>query len=68
MPALLRIIGFVWVFGIVVLALTATSQLLFAHAADPLTRWANQLVAAVLWPVAMFSKAGRNSLRARFRI
>lgn len=68
MPALLRIIGFIWVLGIVVLALTATSQLLFARAADPLTRWFNQIVAAVLWPVAMFSLAGRDSLRARFRI
>lgn len=68
MAALLRLIWFVWVLGFVALVFAATSQLLFARAPNPLARWVNQLAGAVLWPIAMFSQAGRDSLRARFRL
>ncbi len=68
MAAILRIIGIVWVIGFIMLAMTATSQLLFARSSSSLARWADQLVAAVLWPIAVFSQAGRDSLRTRFRL
>ena len=68
MAVIFRLIWILWVLGFVVLTLVATSQLLFARAADPLSRWSNQIVAAILWPVAVFSQAGRESLRTRFRL
>lgn len=67
MGALFRLVWFVWVVGFVVLAFAATSQLLFGRSENPLGRWLSQLAAAVLWPVALFSRAGRESLRERFR-
>jgi hypothetical protein len=68
MGALFRLIWFLWILGFVGLAFAATSQLLFARAENPVGRWINQLAAAALWPVAMFSQAGRDALRARFRL
>lgn len=67
MGGLFRLIWFLWVLGFVALTLAATSQLLFASRENAFGRWINQLAAAVLWPVALFSQAGRDSLRARFR-
>ncbi len=67
MGGLFRLIWFIWVLGFVVLAFAATSQLLFGRSENALGRWLSQLAAAVLWPVALFSQAGRDSLRSRFR-
>lgn len=67
MGALLRLLWLIWMLGFIALAFAATSQLLFGRHERALARWSNQLVAAVLWPIALFSQAGRDSLRARFR-
>jgi hypothetical protein len=59
----------VWLLGVVVLGLVATSQLLFAVTGENrAARWASQLTLAVLWPLALVTRAGRETLRARFRI
>lgn len=67
MGGLLRLVWLIWILGFVALAFAATSQLLFGRSENPLARWLSQLAAAVLWPVALFSQAGRDSLRSRFR-
>jgi hypothetical protein len=68
MGILVRLVYLVWLAGLVVLALIATSQLLFASTGENrVSRWISQLSLAVLWPIAALTRAGRETLRARFR-
>jgi hypothetical protein len=66
--ALLRLIGVIWIFGFVLLALAATSSYLFSSADAPLRtqRWSARLSMATLWPLALMSSAGRERLRRGF--
>ena len=69
MVALLRLLYLLWILGFVVLALIATSQLLFASTGENRSaRWASQVTLAVLWPLAVLTRAGRETLKARFRV
>ena len=69
MGALVRLLYLAWLLGVLVLALIATSQLLFAATGENRTaRWLSQLTLAVLWPIAAVTRAGRETLRARFRV
>jgi hypothetical protein len=64
MFVLLRLVGVVWLFGFVVFAAIATSTYLFssAPAADRSQRWSARLGAAIIWPIAVCSSAGRTRL------
>jgi hypothetical protein len=65
---LIRLVYLIWLAGFVILALVATAQLVFASTGEErLSRWLSQLSLAVLWPLAAFTRAGRETLRARFR-
>ena len=66
--ALLRLIGVLWILGFIVLALAATSGYLFSSvdAAERSQRYSGRLAIALLWPIALFSSAGRNRLRRGF--
>ena len=66
--ALLRFIGVIWILGFIVFALAATSALLFSMADSPdrAQRWSRRLGAAVIWPLALFSSAGRARLLRGF--
>jgi hypothetical protein len=69
MGALIRVIYLLWLVGFAVLALVATSQLLFASTGENRSaRWVSQLTLAVLWPVAAVTRSGRETLLARFRV
>ena len=63
--ALVRLIGVIWIFGFIVLALIATSSYLFSSADSPdrTQRWSGRLAMALLWPIALMSSAGRARLR-----
>jgi hypothetical protein len=67
MFAILRLVGVLWILGIIVLALAATSTYLFSSA-DPerAQRFSGRLTTALLWPIAIFSSAGRARLRRGF--
>lgn len=67
MGLLLRLLYLAWIIGFITLALTATSQLLFGRSEAPVTRWLDQLGAALLWPIAMLSAEGRATIRRKFR-
>jgi hypothetical protein len=69
MYAYLRIVWGLWLLGAVVLALVATSSALFAPPGTPARfhTWLLRLFMAVFWPVAVFSRAGREALRVGFR-
>jgi hypothetical protein len=61
---LIRLIGVIWIFGFIVLALVATSNYLFSSTApDRAQRWSSRLAMALLWPIALMSSAGRDRLR-----
>jgi len=62
---LLRLVGILWIFGFVVLALSATSSLLFSSESSPSReqRWHSRLRLALIWPIASMSSAGRARLR-----
>jgi hypothetical protein len=62
---LLRLVGVVWLFGFIVLALAATSSYLYSSESQPErgARWASRLRMALIWPVALLSAAGRARLR-----
>jgi hypothetical protein len=64
-----RLIYVFWVLGFIALALAATSQLLFSSSDLPNRGavWANRLLLAAIWPVALFSPAGRDRLRSLFK-
>jgi len=62
---LLRLFGMVWFFGVVLFTASATSSYLFSSEQQPdrALRWHSRLRTALLWPVAIFSSAGRARLR-----
>ncbi len=63
--AILRLIGVIWIFGFIVLALAATSGYLYSTDAQPerSQRWLSRLRMALIWPIAMLSPGGRSRLR-----
>ena len=69
MISILRIIWALWILGFVVLALIATSALLFAPPGTParLHTWLLRMFMAAVWPLALFSRSGRDALSAGFR-
>ena len=69
MFAILRIIWVLWMLGFVVLALVATSALLFAPPGTPARfhTWLLRMFMAAVWPLALFSRSGRDALSAGFR-
>lgn len=62
---LLRLVGVVWIFGFIVLALAATSSYLYATEDQPERgqRWLSRLRMALIWPIALLSADGRARLR-----
>ena len=66
MPAiLLRLFGMLWLFGAALFTVSATSSFLFSSEKQPgrSLRWHSRLRTALLWPIAIFSAAGRARLR-----
>jgi hypothetical protein len=63
--ALLRLAGVIWIFGFIVLALSATSSYLYSSESAPERgdRWVSRLRMALVWPIALLSAAGRARLR-----
>ncbi|HEY6123729.1 MAG TPA: hypothetical protein VIV63_03695 [Steroidobacteraceae bacterium] len=63
--ALLRLVGVIWIFGFIVLALVATSTFLYSteDSAERNQRWQTRLRMALIWPIALMSPAGRARLR-----
>lgn len=66
MPFLiLRLVGVIWIFGFVLLAVIATSSYLFSSE-EPATRsarWMSRLRVSLIWPIAMMSASGRARIR-----
>jgi hypothetical protein len=62
---LLRLAMIIWIFGIIVLALAATSSFLYSSEPQPARgdRWAARLRMALMWPIALLSASGRARLR-----
>ena len=62
---LLRLFGTVWFFGALLFTASATSSFLFSNERQPdrSVRWHSRLRIALLWPLAVFSSAGRARLR-----
>ena len=62
---LLRLVGVIWLFGFIVLALAATSSYLYSNEAQPerSQRWLSRLRMSLIWPIALMSTAGRARLR-----
>jgi hypothetical protein len=62
---LLRLFGMIWIFGAALFTVSATSSYLFSSEPQPdrSLRWHSRLRTAFLWPVAIFSAAGRARLR-----
>ena len=69
MVSILRIAWSLWILGFFVLALVATSILIFAPPGTPARfhSWMLRLFIAAVWPLAIFSRPGRDALRAGFR-
>jgi predicted benzoate:H+ symporter BenE len=65
---LLRVIGVIWATGFVGFALAATSAFLFSADGSPdrVRRWSARLTAALIWPIALLSSAGRVRLSRGF--
>lgn len=63
--AILRLVGVIWIFGFIVLALAATSSHLYSNESQPerTQRWLSRLRMAIIWPIALMSAAGRSRLR-----
>jgi len=55
-----------WFWGFVVLALVATSNYLFSSDPDRAKSFSGRMSAALIWPIAVFSSAGRARLRRGF--
>ena len=66
MFALVRLIGILWILGFIGLALVATSNYLFSSDPERARRFSGRLSTALLWPIAIFSPAGRARLRRGF--
>ena len=62
---LLRLFGMCWFFGALLFTASATSTYLFSSERQPdrSLRWHSRLRTALLWPIAIFSSAGRARLR-----
>ncbi|HUQ10178.1 MAG TPA: hypothetical protein VM146_07665 [Steroidobacteraceae bacterium] len=62
---LIRLGMIIWIFGIIVLALAATSSYIYSSEAPPERgqRWAARVRMALMWPVALLSASGRARLR-----
>ena len=65
---LLRVIGVIWILGFIGFAFAATSAFLFSadDSPDRMKRWSARLFAAIIWPIALLSSAGRVRLRRGF--
>ena len=63
--ALLRLVGVIWIIGILVLAAMATSSYLYSTEAQPerMRRWQSRLRMSLIWPIALMSSDGRARLR-----
>ena len=63
--AFIRLAVIIWVFGLIALALAATSSYLYSSESQPERgdRWASRLRMALIWPIALLSAAGRARLR-----
>jgi hypothetical protein len=66
MFGLLRLIGILWILGFIALALAALSNYLFSTDPERAQRFSGRLSMAMLWPIAIFSSAGRARLRRGF--
>ena len=62
--ALLRFVGVIWVVGFIAFAVAATSAYLFSQVDSQgrTQRWSARLTAALIWPLALMSPAGRTRL------
>jgi hypothetical protein len=62
---LVRLAVIIWIFGIIALALAATSSYLYSSEspAERGKRWAARLRMALIWPIALLSRGGRARLR-----
>lgn len=62
---LIRLGIIIWFFGIIVLALAATSSFIYSTEAQPERgqRWAARVRMALMWPIALLSRSGRARLR-----
>ena len=69
MFTIIRILWSLWILGFIVLAVVATSRLVFAPAGTParLHTWVLRMFMAAVWPLALFSRAGRDALSSGFR-
>ena len=65
MFALLRLVGVIWILGIIVLALVATSSYMYSSEPQPgrEQRWHSRLRMSLMWPIALMSADGRSRLR-----
>jgi hypothetical protein len=63
--ALLRLCLTLWIFGLIVLSLVALSTYLYSTETEPARtqRLQTRVRAALLWPIAVWSGAGRSRLR-----
>jgi hypothetical protein len=66
MFAILRLVAVLWILGFIALALAATSSYLFSTDPERAQRLSGRLSTALLWPIAIFSAAGRARLRRGF--
>ena len=66
MFAIVRLVGVLWILGFIALALGATSSYLFSDDPERSQRFSARLSMALLWPIAIFSSAGRARLRRGF--
>ena len=62
--ALLRFLGVIWIVGFIAFAVVATSSYLFSQVDTQgrTQRWSARLTAALIWPIALMSVAGRTRL------
>ena len=63
--ALLRLAAFIWVFGFIVLAVSAFSSFLYSSEAEPerSRRLRTRVRMSLMWPIALMSADGRARLR-----
>ena len=66
MFAIVRLIGVLWILGFIALGLAATSSYLFSDDPQRSRHFSGRLSVALLWPIAIFSSAGRARLRRGF--
>ncbi|HTU64489.1 MAG TPA: hypothetical protein VMF52_00950 [Steroidobacteraceae bacterium] len=60
---LLRLFVMLWFFGFIALTVAALSNYLYSDEPDRQKRFSGRISAAVLWPVAVCTAAGRLRLR-----